>query len=139
MATFAELYCQKHGISRDRYMASMFWRCLHRRTWLLVPFIKLASPDYFTADYDLIRDVGRLTRATGLTEDLADFHSHPYNRSFARQRLRLRVSVRLVTKEVHRLLPGRAPTNFYDSAKPFADERADHGRGTESPPHSASS
>lgn len=139
MPTFAELYCQRHAISPDRYMASMFWRCLHRRTWLFVPFIKLVSPDYFAADYELIRDVGRLTRATGLTEDLADFHSHPYNRSFARQRLRLRVSVRLVTKEVHRLLPGRAQPDFYDSAKPFAGERTDNERGTEPPAHSASS
>lgn len=139
MATFAELYCQQRGIPPDRYLASMFWRCLHRRTWPLVRLIRMVAPDYFTADYDLIRDVGHLTRATGLTEDLADFHSHPYNRSFARRRLRLRVSVRRVTNEVHRLLPGRAHANFYDSDKPFTDEHADPARGTEPPPHSASS
>lgn len=139
MATFAELYCQKHGVSPNRYVASMFWRCLHRRTWLCVPILKLFSPDYFSADYDLIRDVGRLTRADGLTEDLADFHTHPRNSGFARHRLRLRVSVRRVTKEVHRVLPGRAAPTFYDSTRtPGVEPSGDVGGGT-APPHSARS
>jgi len=139
MVTFAELYCQRHGIAPDRYVACMFWRCLHRRTWLCVPILKLFSRDYFSADYDLIRDVGRLTRADGLTEDLADFHTHPRNVGFARHRLRLRVSVRRVTKEVHRLLPGRAAATFYDSTKTTGDEPAGDGDGGTRPPHSARS
>ncbi len=109
------------------------------RAWMLTPFLKLVSPDYFMADYDLICDVGRLTRATGLAEDLADYHSHPYNRSFARRRLRLRVSVRRVTKEVHRLLPGPAAANFYDSAQPFRDGVAEDAPASKAPPHSARS
>jgi hypothetical protein len=139
MAPFAELYCQYYRVPPERYASSMFWRCLHRRTWLLVPFLKLVSSDYFSADHDLIRDVGRLTRATGLTEDLGDYHTHPLNGSFARRRLRFRISVRRVTKEVHRLLPGRAPTTFYDSTKPFADDPAGASRSEDTPPHSASS
>ncbi len=139
MVTFAELYCQKHGISPQRYVSSMFWRCLHRRTWLFVPILKLFSPDYFSADYDLIRDVGRLTRADGLTEDLADFHTHPRNFGFARHRLRLRVSVRRVTKEVHRMLPGRAAATFYDSTRTPGDEPSGDVGGGTAPPHSARS
>ncbi len=139
MATFAELYCQQRGIPPERFMRSLFWRCLHRRTWLLVPLLKLCSRDYFSADYDLIRDVGRLTRANGLTEDLADFHTHPRNIGFARHRLRLRLSVRRITKEVHRLLPGRASTNFYDSAKTAAEEMRNAAPGDTLPPHSARS
>lgn len=139
MSTFAELYCQKHGISPERYVSSMFWRSLHRRTWLFVPFLKLVSPDYFSADYDLIRDVGRLTRADGLTEDLTDFHTHPRNIGFARHRLRLRVSVRRVTKEVHLLLPGRAEATFYDSTKRPGDEPSGDVSGGSAPPHSARS
>jgi len=139
MATFAELYCQQHGIPPQRYVVSMFWRCLHRRTWLCVPFLKLISPDYFSADHDLIRDVGRLTRADGLTEDLADFHTHPSNFGFARHRLRLRVSVRRVTKEVHRLLPGRAADTFYDSTKTAGDDAVGDGSTGTAPPHSARS
>lgn len=139
MATFAENYCSCYGVTADGYVQSMFRRCLHRRAWMLTPFLMLVSPDYFMADYDLICDVGRLTRATGLAEDLADYHSHPYNRSFARRRLRLRVSVRRVTKEVHRLLPGPAAANFYDSAQPFRDGVAEDAPASKAPPHSARS
>ena len=137
MATFTELYCQRYRVRTERYVRSMFWRCLHPRTWLLVPFLKLIAPDYFAADYDLIRNVGRLTHAGGLTEDLADFHTHPLNGSFARRRLRLRLSVRRVTKQVHRLLPGRAQAVFYDTAKSFEDLPATSA-ADEAPPHSAS-
>ncbi len=139
MATFAETYCERYGVTPDRFVDSMFWRCLHRRTWGLVPLLKLVWPDYFNADYELIREVGRLTRAQGLTEELASYHTHPLNGGFARQRLRLRVSVRRVTREVHRLLPGRAPVTFYDSVKPFTAEAGRPAAGEERPPHSASS
>lgn len=139
MATFAELYCQEHGIPKERYVTSMFWRCLHRRTWLLVPVLKLYSRDYFSADCDLIRDVGRLIRADGLTEDLRDYHTHPRNIGFARHGLGFRISVRRVTREVHRLLPGRAPALVYDSTDPAGDEIAGDASGDTTPPHSARS
>jgi hypothetical protein len=74
----------------------------------------------------------------GLTDDLADFHSHPMNVGLLRRRLRIRISVGRVTKEVHRLLPGRAPDTFYDSAKPFGEEAPDNSQQTDRPPHSAS-
>ena len=83
----------------------MFRLCLHPRAWLFLPVLGLVAPEYFSADYDLIRDVGRLTRANGLAEELADYRWHPRNRSFLRQQLRIRLSVRRLTREVHRLLP----------------------------------
>lgn len=139
MPTLAELYCAHYRVQADRFVSSMFWRCLHRRAWIFVPLLKLLRSDYFEPDRELIRDVGRLTRANGLTEDLADFHTHPLNRGFLRRRLGLRVSVRRLTREVHHLLPGRASATFYDSAKPFADKSAPPAATAEKPPHSASS
>ncbi len=115
MPTFAELFCERYRVAPENFSRAVFWRCLHRRTWLLVPLLRLDS-DYFAPDLDLIRDIGRLTRASGLPEDLADFYSHPRNNGFLHRRLRLRLSVGRVTRLVHQVfaeakLPAPPPVN----------------------------
>lgn len=141
MATFAELYCRHYGVAAKNFERSMFWRCLHRRAWPLVAVVRIFNRDYFAPDMELIRDLGRRTQATSLTEDIADYHSHPMNVGVLRHRLRIRISIRRVSKEAHRLLPGRAPATFYDTPTPFGQEAPGAQRpaaGGEAP-HSASS
>jgi hypothetical protein len=108
MPTFAEVFCQHYQIAPENYERAMFWRCLHRRACLLVPLLRATSSDYFAPDMDLIRAVGRVTHASRLREELADFHSHPFNLSFARRRLRLRVSTTRTTRLVRRLMRSQA-------------------------------
>ncbi|MBI4625606.1 MAG: hypothetical protein HY736_20600 [Verrucomicrobia bacterium] len=120
MATFSELFCQRHHIAPERFVRAMFWRCLHRRTWIFVPFIRLVDDDYFSADYDLIRGVGRITKASDLADELADFYSHPRNHTFARRRLGLRVSVGRLSHIVHEVLPGRSRRLDPNTRAPFA-------------------
>jgi hypothetical protein len=108
MATFSELFCERHHLPPDRYARAMFWRCLHRRTWIFVPFLRLVDREYFSPDYDLIRAVGRMTTAGELANELPDFYSHPHNQIFARRRLGLRVSVGRLSRVVHELMPGRS-------------------------------
>lgn len=83
----------------------MFWRCLHRRALVFVPFIRMVDSDYFSPDYDLIRGVGRITKASELSDELMDFYSHPLNHRFARRRLGLRISVGRLSRIVHESLP----------------------------------
>jgi hypothetical protein len=104
MPTFAEQFCQHYHVLPENYERAMLWRCLHRRTWMLVPFLRTMTLDYFAPDLDLIRAVGRVTHASRLREELSDFHAHPYNLSFARRRLKLRISTTRTTRLVRRLM-----------------------------------
>ena len=91
---------------------------------MAAPIVRVLKRDYFAADHDLIRDIGRLTRPGALTDDLADFYSHPGNIGFARRRLKLRLSVRRVTKLVHRVFAAPTPAansdgHGVDTGAPF--------------------
>jgi hypothetical protein len=103
MRTFAELFCQRYHIPPQRYAPAMFRRCLHRRAWLLLPLARLLPGRFFAADYELIHEVGRLTRASGVSDELALYYRQPGNRGFLRRRLRLRISGARVSRLVHRL------------------------------------
>ena len=117
---FSELFCQRYDVSPERYVDAMFWRCLHRRVWPLVPLFRLSAQDYFAADYDLIRAVGQLTTADDLPADLAEFQFHPGNQGFARRQLRLRVSAGRVTRLVREMLPSKARHPAIGTAPPSA-------------------
>jgi hypothetical protein len=120
MATFEEKFCEQYRVARDRYADAMFWRCLHRRTWLLAAVIRMIGTEYFAADYDLIRGVGRLSTADGLDDELDNFYSHLGNHGFFRRRLRMRISVRRLITIVHALLPGGStPPRNFDSRPPM--------------------
>ena len=115
MPTFAELFCERYCVSPDHYARAVFWRCVHRRALVFVPILRLLSPDYFAPDFELIRDAGRLTRASGLHDDLADFYSHPRNVGFVRRRLRLRISIGRLTRLVNTVMPPRSAPSASDA------------------------
>lgn len=121
MPTFAELFCERHRVRPDDFVHVVFRRCLHRRTWVCVPLLRLLRRDYFAADYELIRDVGRLTHARGLGNDLADYYSHPGNIGFLRRRLKLRLSIGRVTRLVHSVLASERSRGVAggETRKPF--------------------
>ncbi len=104
MSTFAERFCERYRVTAREYPRAMFWRCLHRRAILLAPFILFFKPQYFSADYDLIASVGRMTSVAHLDEEMADFRDHPWNHGFIRSRLRIRVSGARVCKMVRRVM-----------------------------------
>lgn len=91
MKTFRELYCEKHGITYERFERALLWRCLH---WSARPFHWLLwmNRDYYSADFDFIRGVGDLRSRRGFHNEAAEFHYHPANRGFLRTALRMRVS-----------------------------------------------
>jgi hypothetical protein len=105
MATFAEKFCERHGVPSARYVDVMFWRCLHRRAWPVAPLLRWLAPEFFAPDLELVRGLGRMSSAAALNEEIADFYAHPLNRGFAKRRLRLRLSVRRVKREVYGAFP----------------------------------
>jgi len=105
MRTFAELFCERHRVARAKFARAIFWRCLHRRALPFAPFIFFLNRRYFEADFDLIANIGWLTSASHLNDELDDFRAHPWNRGFCRSRLKIRISgarlCRLVQTELH--------------------------------------
>jgi hypothetical protein len=120
MDTFEEKFCAEYGVARERYEDAVFWRCLHRPAWVFAAVLRMVSSEYFAADYDLIRGVGRLRTAERLGDELDNFYSHLGNHGFFRRRLRMRISVRRLITIVHVLLPGQStPARNFDSRPPM--------------------
>ncbi len=88
--TFAELYCEKHGIPMERYGRSVFNRTLYAHARLLAWLINLVHREYFAPDRDFVEDVGRLRAYHDFIGSGLDFSHHPENRGFLRSVLRVR-------------------------------------------------
>lgn len=89
-----------------------------------MPFLRALNHDFFSPDRDLILGVGRITKASDLADELADFYSHPLNQSFIRRRLGLRLSVGRLSRVVHELLPGRSRRAGANTPAPLAGEKS---------------
>lgn len=119
MRNFAELYCEHHHLPIEGYARAVFWRCLHRRALPFAPIILLLRRHHFAADYELILGVGAITSRRLLNSEVADFDSHPLNHGMLRRRLKLRLSVKRLMREVTEVLPSNA--GQYGSETPFED------------------
>jgi hypothetical protein len=91
MRTFRELYCERRGISADRFEHELVYRSLH---WQARPVYWLLglNREYTSPDYEFVRSVGDLRRWKEYREEAIEYHYHPRNRGFLRTALRLRVS-----------------------------------------------
>lgn len=96
MANFADLFCRRYRITRDRYARALFWRCLHRQAIPLVPILRLLDDRYFAPDFDLIEGMAGVETRHEMHEELFDFETHPLNHGFLRRSLKLRVSEKRV-------------------------------------------
>jgi len=115
--TFAELYCEKHGISIDDYARSVLRKTLYLQARPLAPLINLVHSDYFAPDRDFVEDVGRLRHYHDFIGCGLDFSHHPENRGFMRNVLRLRVSTEKMRVLAKSLLRQK------ESAQPDADDK----------------
>jgi hypothetical protein len=122
-ATCAELFCSHHGLPPARYAPALFWRILYPHAIPVAPVLRLLAPACFAPDFDLIREVGAMTRRDQLRDILADYRLDSRNRSWPRSRLRLRVSTRRLQQIVYALTGGDRPGDAIptgDSASPTA-------------------
>lgn len=93
-ATFAELYCARHGIAPDAYQQTVFRRALYPHARPFVWLLTLLERDYFAADLDLVRAAGLARKLGEYVNDSEEFVHHPANRGAMRRFFRLLVSVR---------------------------------------------
>jgi hypothetical protein len=97
--TFAEKFCRQHRVHPSDYEAVVLWHSLRPFTRLLRPILNL-NPNYFAADREFVRGVGRLTRLEDFHTESQDFIHHPDGRSFLHRTLKLRAS----RERLHNLL-----------------------------------
>ena len=123
--TFAELYCEQHGISLDHYAQAVLHETLYPHTRLLFGMMKLISARHFAADIEFVADVGQIRRYRDYATEAEGYAHHPENRGFLRTVFNLRVSSRrmrrLVRATLHATVPAREKdqTDDQHSAIPF--------------------
>jgi len=99
MPSVAARYCSFTGIPPERFERRVLFRSLTLQAQLLFPFLRLL-PGFFSADLELIRDVGRATHLRDFAIDAADFMQHPDNSRPLRRLFRLRVSSRKLRRHL---------------------------------------
>lgn len=103
--TFAESFCAKYNVPRERYARAVFKRTLYRRTYLVGWLLPILQPNYFAADFDLIYGVENLRRTREFLIEAKRFNDHPENRGFLRRTLCLRVSTSRLKALIRETLP----------------------------------
>ncbi|MDD3180993.1 MAG: hypothetical protein PHQ04_11685 [Opitutaceae bacterium] len=106
MKTFAELYCERHGIPLERFEQVVFQRCLYPQARLLYPVLRAWGEDYFAPDSEFVHSVGLLRQTAGFREDVSQFFSRRTNRGLMRGTLRLRMSAGRLKKLIEAELDG---------------------------------
>ncbi len=102
--TFAELYCEKHGLKLEQYQSAVLMRSLYPHARWLAPLVGFFWPQHFAADADFVRSVGLLRRFREFAYEAEEFAHHPANRGFWRRTVNVRVSSRALRRMVRAAL-----------------------------------
>jgi len=89
--TFAEKYCAKNGVHPTDYETAVLRQALRPMARILRPFLNL-NPNYFAADREFVRGVGRISRLDDFHGESLDFTQNPDGRGFCHRTLGWRVS-----------------------------------------------
>lgn len=108
MSTFANHYCAQYRVPAENFDRAVLVRSLYLPARLLYPFISRIHPDFFDADLDLVRTVGRLRHPRQFHDACVDYRHHLAHTSLARRALRLRLSVRALYKLLAQTIPENA-------------------------------
>lgn len=135
--TFAELYCEKHGLKPEEYDGVVLQRALYPHARLVAPLVRLMSEEHFAADLDFVRSVARLRRFREFFYEAEEFAHHPANRGFWRLTANIRISSRALRRMVRATLHPELEAESDDhTAVPFGGaatekpaERTKHSNG----------
>jgi hypothetical protein len=105
--TFAECFCAKYNVPREKYARAVFRRTLYRRTFVMGWLLPLVHPNYFAADFDLIYGVENLRRARDFATEVERFNEHPANHGWLRRAFCLRVSTSRLKALIRETLPAK--------------------------------
>jgi hypothetical protein len=92
MDTFKELYCAEQQIAPRDYANVVLRRCLRLPARLVYWPSRLLFLDLFSAELDLVNNVGRLTTPFDLDLDVTEYRYHPFNQNQLRRSLGLAIS-----------------------------------------------
>jgi hypothetical protein len=89
--SFAERYCNAHGLGCKEFTESVLLRSLYPQARILRPVLRLL-PGYFKPDRDFIASVGELRSMRDYDREVFAYVNDPGNLGFLRRALKLRVS-----------------------------------------------
>jgi hypothetical protein len=101
--TFAEKFCAQRKIPPEAFEPTVLRLALRSVARLLAPLLNL-NRDYFTADREFIRCVGRISRRQEFEAEALDFALDSNGRDFWHRTLKLRVSRRRLRHLVREVL-----------------------------------
>jgi hypothetical protein len=132
--TFLELFCEQQGVAPEAFEHVVVEQSLHPQARALQNLLRMMPGDYFGADFELVRNVGKLTRANDFGWEVSDFHHHPANRNALRRRLKVRLSISRLRALVMRTFAEEAGRiRIRDEA-----QRVEAGQGTADRPRETS-
>jgi hypothetical protein len=102
---FAEKFCAKNQIQPEDFVPTVL-RLTLRPAARSIRTLLSFNPDYFAADREFVRGVGRISRLEDFNSEAEDFMQDPDARGFLHQRLGLRVSRRRLRHLVRDTLAG---------------------------------
>jgi hypothetical protein len=135
--TFAELYCEKRGISAEDYAKLLFKETLYPHCRPFVWLIRMVWPRHFAADVEFVNSVARLRRFREFYYESEEFAHHPENRGLWRITLNFRISSRQMRHLVRTTLyPDAQASSLEDhTAVPFGGVEAPAKRTVKTPRH----
>jgi hypothetical protein len=92
MATFSEIYCQRHRCDRAEFVTRIFWRTLYPHARIIAPLILLLDRDYFSADRALILGVADAATMQRVREEVREYYWDSSNRGWLRRNAHIRIS-----------------------------------------------
>lgn len=104
--TFAEKFCTVRNVHPSDYEKVVLRISLHPTARILRPILNL-NANYFSADRDFVRCVGRIMRLGDFQSEAYDFAHHPDGRGFLHRTLQLRVSAERLQRLVRETLGRR--------------------------------
>ncbi len=102
--TFAEIYCEREGVSPAALRETLLQRTLYPHARLIAGLGFRHLPGLFLADREFVEDVGCLRSLQDFSLVLGGFVEHPSNRNFLRRRLRIRISAHRMLRIVRAVL-----------------------------------
>ncbi len=104
--TFAEKFCVRNKLPPEAFEATVLRFSLkpHAR---VVHWVLRLNPNYFAADREFVRSVGRISRFEDFPSEALDFDDHPDGQGFFHRVLGLRVSKKRLRHLVHKTLAQR--------------------------------
>jgi len=94
MKSIEGIFCEANCCEAEQFPEKVFWRCLHRRAFLLAPLLGGFRSAYFATDRAMILAVGRAFRMDQVREEVNYYCTSPENHGWLRRAAKIRVSGR---------------------------------------------